>query len=135
MIEPQSHVERSAAWRAAFDLTEKQTSLIVALIAAQNLGYDGATSRELESILSRETAHRTGDLQRMRLIEVLGFSGAREKVFRATAVSYRRLGLPVPELPPILETAPQRADEMQARYVARQRAQRAERDRRQRRSA
>lgn len=108
-----------ARWRDLFDITESQASVVIALIAAHNIGLGPVTSLQLEQLVIRDTAHKTGELQRMRLIECVGFAHGRAKLWRATATAYRRFELPVPELPPIVETAVSRAEVMQSRYVER----------------
>ncbi len=126
---------RHAAWREAYDVTECQAKLVVALIAAHNVGLGPVTVTDLAPLVGLDVAQKTADLERMLLIECVGFASSRAKLWRATARGFKRFGQPVPELPPIVETSVSRSELMQARYEERRRGNLKERYQRNRRSA
>lgn len=130
-----SSIARAEAFRDAFGITERQTELIVALMAANRVGLGPVTSRQLEALVSRDVAHKTGELQSLRLIECVGFGDGRQKLWRATPTAYRRLGYPVPHLEPVEAPEVSRAEVMQDRYEERRRIKLAEKYRRERESA
>lgn len=101
------------AWRAAYDITEAQASVLAALMSAQLLGYDGATAKALRSLgLTATGAHSVYTLQSVGLTEIVGYlDGTREAVYRATTRAFKRLGVPLPRpIPPVVQTAVGRAE-------------------------
>lgn len=87
--------EQASRWREAFDITETQAEIVVALIAAKQLGYDGATTVELQQICAADT-HHFAELQRLRLVELLGRVECRRACWAATPTAFRRFEQPLP---------------------------------------
>lgn len=111
-----------AAWRSAYDVTETQAKAVVALMAAQILGYDGATSRAMFSLgLTATEVHSVSQLQHFGLVEIVGYvEGTKLAVFRATERAFRRFGVtPLRPLPPVIETAAGRAEAIAQRIEQR----------------
>lgn len=105
---------QNLAWRSTFDVTEAQATVIVALIVAHQLGYDGATVRGLRWVGVKESGlHDMADLRRAQLIEVVGHDETRATVYRATARAFRRFGVPLERpLPAVAESAVEHKERM-----------------------
>lgn len=126
-IKPNSSPARAAAWRDAYGVTEAQAEVVAALIAAQQLGYDGATAEELAHAgVSRSAAYRTAELERARLIVQVGFTDERHprKVWAPTETAYRRFGVtPSRPVEAQVETAAGHAELMLERMAERKKRQ------------
>lgn len=88
--------QQAREWRAAYGMTMQQAEIVVALIVAKQLGYDGATAAELESI-GLDRKHHFAELKRMRLIESLGKADGHFPVWAATPTAFRRFSQPMPD--------------------------------------
>lgn len=102
---------RVASWRAAYDVTETQAHALVALMAAQTLGFGGATTKALRWLgLTPTEAHSVSGLRHVGLVEIAGYvDGTRDTIYRATERAFRRFSLPAPRLVPV-QTAAGRAE-------------------------
>ncbi len=108
-----SHGVRPSTWRDAYDVTESQACALVALMSAQHLFYDGATTKAMRSLgLTATEAHSVSALQHVGLVEVVGYvEGTRECIYRATERAFRRFGVEVPRtLGSVIETVAERAE-------------------------
>lgn len=119
---------RDSSWKSAYDLTERETEIVVALMTAQRTGYDGATGADLLSVgVSRSIVSQIMSLVRRGLVECAGHTDERapRKVWRATGKAFRRFQITEARPIPVeIETVEGRAELVAER----------ERDRRRRRA-
>ena len=125
-----------SAWRATCGVTKREAELLVALIAAQVLGYEGATTPALLSAkVSRNAIANIMSLARRGLVDFVGFAGGdmpRTKVWAATSAAFALFETPLPKpVPAGIETEAGRDELMLERAGDR----RKRRDRQAKRSA
>lgn len=112
-----------AKWRDRVGVTERQAQVVVALIAAQLLGHDGATAEALTEIgVDRAAAYRACDLERSRFIQHIGFTDERypRKIWAPTPIAYSRFGIaPLRAVQVEIETVEGRAEMMAERLAQR----------------
>ncbi len=120
-----THAE-AYAWRSAFGITHGQAQIVVALIAAKQLGYDGATTGELESI-GISCCQPFSELERARLVTRLGFVDGRFACWAPTPAAFRRFGFAVPEQfrePETLEARAERVRDLKRKSESKRRNKR-----------
>jgi hypothetical protein len=106
------------SWREAFDCTENEATLVVALINARLLGYDGATAQEMiQAGVPRDSVEHIARVVRLRLVELVGFTDEPRprKVWGPTSTAFRRFGVAEPEWTRPETSAAQHSDAMLAR--------------------
>jgi hypothetical protein len=94
---PDGSISKRSAWRDAYDVTETQAKALVAIMAAQRLGYDGATIKAMMGLgLTTTEAHQVSALRHAGLVELVGFIPPRVAVYMATPRCFKRFGVPLP---------------------------------------
>lgn len=118
---PDSNRSKIAAWREAYGITERQARILVAMVAARQLGaplgFDIVTRSHLQFLgIDLSASSDMADLERMALVESVDhLLGKNEKWYIATDLAFRRFGL-VPPARVIYGTShTERAEEMSRR--------------------
>lgn len=148
MRQPNGHAaslstrDRAQAFRAAFDLTESQTELLVALVVArvigQPLGCEAATRRHMTYLgFTMNQLGHLAELERLGLIECVGVTDEDRpnKWLMATDRAFRLFGYTPPRRLIGTFDAVAHAEAMTDRFIGRQRATAAARQLRLRKSA
>lgn len=108
---PDGSISKRSAWRDAYDVTETQAKALVAIMAAQRLGYDGATIKAMLSIgLTKTEARQVSALRHAGLVELAGVAPPAQSIYMATPRCFHRFGVPLPrQFPGVVETDGQEA--------------------------
>lgn len=82
-----------SAFKDAFGITETQTKVLVALIAAEAAGMLGATASQVDELVGNSAPTNMPYLERNGWAVAFARTETREKVWKATARAKRELGL------------------------------------------